>query len=1295
MASNLTAFVLDRFTTFGDLLRCLRRRVGLTQRELGIAVGYSEAQISRLELNQRQPDPATIAARFVPILDLADEPAAAARLLDLAHQAQPQDLTASEIPPYKGLNSFDVADADAFFGREAVTQQLVADVLACAGTAPGPRPARWVAIVGASGSGKSSVVRAGLIPALRRQPESADWPVHVVTPGAHPLRALAASLAPQPLNGGQDSDLAAALAGAARRCGAAHALLVVDQLEELFVHCRDPAEQGAFVRSLLAAASAPDGIALVVIVLRADFYADCARFEGLREVLAAGHAHLGPMTAAELRRAIEAPAAAGGWALEPGLAEVCLQAVGADDLDGPEPGALPLLSHALLETWRRRRGRTLTLSGYAAAGGVRGAVAATAEAVFNDQLNADQRRIARQILLRLIAPGEGHPARDTRRRVATTELLPPVSDAPARQAVLETLAEARLLTLDEAAVEIAHEALIQAWPRLRTWLDEARDSLRLRRQLAEAAAEWRALERDPSLLYSGPRLTHLQAWTAELEQAELNAQEREFLEASRAQADQAAADQAARHRRELEAARQLAESERQRAEEHVQAARRLRWHALALSGALVLALGLGGLAAYFGSEAAEHTRAAQLAVRLAYAREVAASAEASLAADPERSLLLALEALSTTYTVDGTLLPEAEAALHHALAASRVRRTFTAAGAVAHLTLSPDGAYLAAAGPAGTPQVWAAATGAVVFTAPVSTRFPGPLTADARLLALTEAADGQAVLAAWTIPTGQAAPRRTLPVRYAALKAAAFSADGRFVAFWPAERGAVWVWDVARHELLAAVASTLAPVISLGFTPDGRTLAVAGGGRLELWALPEGVRRLALPAVTGEAGALAFSPGGDRLATGGPQPGWVHVWDTVTGRALQLLRGPAGSLTSLAFSPDGARLAAAGSGGEAGLWEWPSGQQLAVLAGHRGAIPQTLFSPEGRWLITAGVDATIRYWETGPLDEGPAVAMCADGLPVMAAAPSGRAAVVCRSAPAEVALWDLAAGQRLRVWPVGLAVTRLALSPDGKRLAVAGAGPGAGALWAAADGRPVAALSPPAGVALTAFAFSPDSLWLAAAGSDGAVRVWNTSTGGLRATLPGHAGPPWALAASPDAMRLAVLDPRGAVALWDTQTAQWQAALTPGCRPAALSFAPEARTAPLAVGCQDGAVEVWEPAAGRLRATLTGLTEPVSALAISPDGTRLAASGGGQLQVWEIGPGQAPLTLVSGENPVLVLGISAEGARLWMADSAGRVRVFLNQPADLLALARQRVTRPLTSAECRQYLHHACAELNP
>ena len=452
------------------------------------------------------------------------------------------------------MNYFDEADADLFVGREALTDKLTERVLALS-----TDEIQFLAIVGASGTGKSSLVRAGLVPALHWNKKSADWPIHILTPTARPLESLAASLIHDTASA---ADAAMFTDDLARDPHSLHLfvkrkmktgsrsrqLLVIDQFEELFALCHSEDERASFVSNLLSAASEPDGPIFIVITLRADFYAHCAAYVQLREALAQLQEYIGAMSDVELRRAVEEPARRGRWEFESGLVDLLLHDV------GHEPGALPLLSHALWETWQRRRGHCMTHGGYASSGGVRGAIAETAEAVFADQFTHEQQAIARRIFLRLTELGDEAAAGDTRRRATFNELILKPEEAATTRTVIKALADARLITTSEDAAEVAHEALIREWPTLHGWLEENRDGLRLHRQLTEAAQEWIAMNRESDMLYRGARLAQVREWVA-THADEMNPLEREFLEISQLSAEHAVAEREAQRQRELEAAR--------------------------------------------------------------------------------------------------------------------------------------------------------------------------------------------------------------------------------------------------------------------------------------------------------------------------------------------------------------------------------------------------------------------------------------------------------------------------------------------------------------------------------------------------------------------------------------------------------------------------------------------------------------------------------------------------------------------------------------------------------------------
>lgn len=436
--------------------------------------------------------------------------------------------------PFKGLENFTEDDSHLFFGRDVWITNIVNRL----------STTKFLAVVGASGSGKSSLVQAGVTPILkgnRRWPHdcqpptgSQDWLHCLIRPDVHPIKELATALA-------QGSDSVRAIttlmddmtqdsrsldlyvSRLLKEKGKEQSVLVIDQFEELFTLCNDEGERSAFIDNLIVA-TAPEtaGRTRLILTLRADFYHYCANYPLLRDAVAENQIYIGAMEPADLRAAIEEPAEREGYEFEAGLVDLILRDVGG------EPGGLPLISHALLVTWTRREGKQLTLAGYMSAGGVRGAIAKTAESTFQ-HLSYEQQIISRNMFLRLTEYGED--IQYTRRRATFNELVPDSLSERKVMEVIQILSQARLITTARESLEIAHEALIREWPRLLQWLEENRDDLRLHRKLADAANIWFSLDKDEAALYRGRLLADAQDWASRHEK-NLNALEREFLEVS-------------------------------------------------------------------------------------------------------------------------------------------------------------------------------------------------------------------------------------------------------------------------------------------------------------------------------------------------------------------------------------------------------------------------------------------------------------------------------------------------------------------------------------------------------------------------------------------------------------------------------------------------------------------------------------------------------------------------------------------------------------------------------------------
>jgi WD40 repeat protein len=816
-----------------------------------------------------------------------------------------------ERAPYLGLVAYQPQDAGWFFGRERLTGELT-DRLACS---------RFLAVVGPSGVGKSSLLCAGLLGAVRGGKLSQGYRGQTVlmTPGAHPLTELAVHLGR--LTGIAAGSLRAdwvgdparlhlsvrqALTSAPRQ---AQLLLVVDQFEEVFTLCQDSDERHVFLAGLLAAVRAKDSRVRVVLGIRSDAYPSCAQYPDLVAELADGQVLVGAMSAAQLREAITKPAERAGLMVEGALVSTIVAEVAG------RPGALPLASHALWEAWRRRRGNAITLSGYEAAGGLTGALARIAEQIYTD-LDCEQRRLTREVLLRMIEIGGDGEA--SLRRVQRSEFD---NADPCTTVVLARLAGGRVLMLGEGTVEIAHEALLLGWPRLHDWVEEDREGLRTHRQLTHAAAIWASLDHDPGTLYRGLRLSNAVQWASHHPTC-LTPQEQGFLNASRVQRTRDAAERG----------------------------RRTRLSLTVVCAATMLVVVLAGLVLV-------QAHRAQAERDLAFSRQLVASARAQLPVDPELGLLLARQAYALNPSAD------ADVVLRQATLDSRVRRVLTGHDAAVNaVAFSPDGRWLASGDAHGKVQAWDMTNDGRPQAMPGQYGFINDVTfsPDGRYLAATSLS-GRIV---WAGPDRGGLVIRHDEGHHSPDSTLAFSPDGRQLATGDYD-GMVRIWKTASTRGLAAFNGQQGAIMSLAFSPDGRRLATAGeDGTVRTWDTAGWKASSVLRGHTGPVAGLAFSPDGKRLASVG-NDGTLRIWDMSGVRSPLIVAAHDGGAACVAFSRDGRRVATGGSDQTVRIWDAANPVQPLVLHGHKGAVFDLAFSPDGQRLASASADKTVRLWDTG------------------------------------------------------------------------------------------------------------------------------------------------------------------------------------------------------------------------------------------------------------------------------------------------------------------------------------------
>ena len=1158
----------------------------------------------------------------------------------------------AKMNPFPGLRPFTQEEDYLFFGREEQTLELLQRL----------GSNRFVAVVGTSGSGKSSLVRCGLLSELlggRMLGAGSSWEIAVTHPGGNPLALLTDSLLEADLYDREEEHVRENLLATLSRShfGLVEAvkqadlgegtnfLLVVDQFEEIFrfqdAGQRQQEVANEFISLLLEAVAQKEVPIYVVLTMRSDFIGECGHFEGLAEMVNRGEFLIPRLTREQYKRVIEGPIKVAGGQIAPRLLQRLL-----NDL-GQQADQLPCLQHALMRTWdvwaQRRKdevGRmkdetapsSLDLDDYQWVGRMAEALSLHADEIY-ESLGSDRQRELCKGLFQALTVEESNN-RGIRRpqrlgrlcqilEVPAEELVP-IIDAYRHRGVTFLMPSPDVELTDQTIIDISHESLMRVWTRLRQWVEEETQAVGIYQRLSESAD---LHERGKAGLYRDPELGIALAWQ---ESKHPNAAWAEryrpgfaaamaFLESSLEAAEREEKYREAGRQRELERARQLAETQ-------VKVARLFKRFAGGLAVGLCLAVGLTVWAFLLRQEAKRQEAAANFYAIEATTQAKKAETEARSArkAEQEAKERTKAEAVAKVLAQQETRRAEAET--------KRAEEQLARAE------------WLVYAG-----KLLVAQNDFEVGSGMSVLRYLDECKAELRgwehryLLTRTNA-------------------KQTLGGHPAAVTAVAFSPDGQRIV--TGSHNLVRVWDAATGREVFKLEGHTGPLCGAAYSPDGQRIVTGSeDGSAKVWDAANGRELLSLKGHTGPVRGVAYSPGGQRIVTGSEDK-TVKVWDAEAGKELISLTGHSEKVFAVAFSPDSKRIVS-GSGiwhaanSEVKVWNAETGQELLDLKGHPGGVTSVAFSPDGQSLVTGGEDRAAKVWNAESGQELLVLKGHTEPVTSVAFSPDGQR-IVTGSQDNSAKIWDSRTGQELLALKGHKGqVLSVAFSPDGQRI-VSGSKDMTAKVWDAENGQEVPSLRGHLDF-VSNIAFSPDAKRIATASGDNTARVWDAETGRELLVLKMHPTAPnknwslaaaWSVAFSPDGQRIVTGSQDQTAKVWDSETGQELFALT-GHQAAVLSaaFSPDGKC--IVTGACDwfapgpGEAKVWSAENGQELLTLLGHTSGVRSVAFSPDGKRIVTGSTDKTaKVWYLETGQECLSLQGHTNWVNSVAFSPDGLRI-------------------------------------------------
>ncbi len=1180
--------------------------------------------------------------------------------------------------PYKGLEVFEEADAELFFGRERLVEYLLNRV----------KESRTVFITGPSGSGKSSLVRAGLLHTLRQGGlttlHSERWLYETMKPGREPLKELASAFSR--LKGPDLADyflahtneievlnkcVESVLSGSKTQ----RFVLFVDQFEEIFSPAIQEQERLAFLDMLAQAGTVENGRIIVLFAMRSDFLSNCAPYSQLNGLINQSRLfQVGAMQSEELVAAIALPAKQVGLPIEDELIARII-----NDMKG-EPGALPLMQFALKDLFDSQQARGdvigLQLEDYLGQGGIQKSLARHADTSLAT-LDEHQQKLARSIFSGLIETDRG--TQETRRTALFEELVPANTKSEEVLTVVQRLADARLIITDEQAgkdtVTISHEKLIEAWPWLKKLVDENHDAIALQNEIKDDAKEWDDHQRDPSYLYIGARLANARE--------KMEARKLVLSDLAQIYIDTGIEMELARHReeerrrqKELDDAYKLAETEARRAEEQAHAAKRLRQRAIYLTVALAASLLAVGLAVFFGIQAKQQAK-------ISRARDLAATSITALDLDPDLSMHLAMQSINEMDT------PQGEDALRRAILAPPVEQALVGhTGAVYSVAYDGEGKRLVTGSEDGTARIWDTITGdeLISLRGHRAAVYGVAFSPNGQLVA-TASADQTVRL--WDANTGQ--QLRSLEKHSAAVNSVAFSPDGGYLVTASDDK-TVRVWKVADGSEVYALDGHTAAVRCAVFSPNGQLIATGGDDQtINFWDARTGRLTNSISNGSENVNTIAFSPDSSYILFD-----WAYNayrWDILNGASVsRYFGGHTWYLTSVAFSPsDGNQVVTASRDHTVRLWDTATGNQIEILRGQGGTIYSVAFDPGGEHLATASEDHTVRIWNLG---EWHRRVLSEPGGYVLESAysPDGHE-IATSGSDGIIRIWDAATGHQLNEWEYpGYVANRIHFSPDNQTIITASDDETWG-IWEATTGQELFR-SDPIGSIVSDARFSSDGTQILTTQRDNRDNqnnvgiVWDAKTEQPLVQLQGHSTGLWTGSFSPDG-RLAVTASADRTArVWDVKTGEQLQILT-GHNDLVTSAAFSSDGKRIVTTSVDTTARIWDTETGQLLLVLQGHTLEVTDAAFSPTDPYVATvSRDHTVILWNANTGDELIQLFGNNKDIFRVGFSPDGKHLITSGLDGTARIYPVHFEDVLTLARTLLSpRELTCAERVKYSH--------